>query len=381
MPRHNYSHETPYPAAYQATARARQGKASGVHERTPSGVLSEKVKRRLTRMGATVLASMVAATGIAVDSIRDSAPERVATASADVIPKNVYRTGGDGLWLHQAAGLETPLLTVMPEGAQFDVSCFRIDDPVNGNPIWLEGSYNGQTGSAADYYIETHWNTTQDLVNQGIEECGVVSTPQTLQGGDMQDRDLQGAGSIPEGSYASVPKGCYFNMKWPKRNLTFSYEGEHRYYGNAWQAAKNWTDLNAGISITPAAEGQKGDIILEDVSVVSDEDRQWAGKVILTNEIKNNPRVIQQEPQLINEKHVLANKYYLEGLNDYQRTYTFTHEFGHILGIAHIDDPKCNNDVSNVASIMMSGGRTKMEELPFNKPTEHDKTMLLYLYR
>lgn len=68
----------------------------------------------------------------------------------------------------------------MPEGAQFDVDCFVPGgDVVNGNAVWLEGTYNGQHGAAADYYIDTHWNTTQDLINQGIEHCGTEAAPQS----------------------------------------------------------------------------------------------------------------------------------------------------------------------------------------------------------
>ena len=61
----------------------------------------------------------------------------------------------------------------MPEGSQFNVDCFVTGgDNVNGNRLWLQGNYNGTPGAVTDYYISTKWNTTQDLVNQGIEECG-----------------------------------------------------------------------------------------------------------------------------------------------------------------------------------------------------------------
>jgi hypothetical protein len=101
-------------------------------------------------------------------------------AAAILIPSNVlaaqthhiYRTDGDGVWLHTTAGLEGPLITVIPEGAQFDVSCFEISDHVEGNPVWLYGTSAYGVGFVTDFYVDTTWNTTDDLLAQGIRACG-----------------------------------------------------------------------------------------------------------------------------------------------------------------------------------------------------------------
>ena len=124
--------------------------------------------------GRTALAGvLLVAGGAVVLQEEPSRAEGTQTVAETLVPRTVYRTGGDGVWLHESPGLSTPLKVVMPEGAQFNVDCFVTgQDNVNGNRLWLQGSYNGQTGAVTDYYIDTHWNTTQDLVNQGIEECG-----------------------------------------------------------------------------------------------------------------------------------------------------------------------------------------------------------------
>lgn len=106
-----------------------------------------------------------------------------------------------------------------------------------------------------------------------------------------------------------------------------------------------------------------------------------AGKVDLTDDQESNTKLIQQNPELIDTMRLLANKHYLEDTSDYQRTYMFVHEIGHILGLAHFDDSNCNTtNPMNTSTIMISGSRTNFAELDFNKPQEHDKAMLRYLY-
>ncbi len=99
---------------------------------------------------------------------------------AILIPSNVladethhiYRTDGYGVWLHATAELHGPLITVIPEGARFDVSCFEISDYVEGDPVWLYGTSDYGVGFVTDFYVDTTWNSTADLVAQGIPACG-----------------------------------------------------------------------------------------------------------------------------------------------------------------------------------------------------------------
>lgn len=133
--------------------------------------------------GRTAIAGvLLVASGAVVLHEEPVSPESTQTVAETLVPHTVYRTGGDGVWLHDSPGLNTPLKVVMPEGSQFNVDCFVTGgDNVNGNKLWLQGEYNGTPGAVTDYYVSTKWNTTQDLVNQGIEECGTNPNPPGLQ--------------------------------------------------------------------------------------------------------------------------------------------------------------------------------------------------------
>ncbi len=144
----------------------------------------------------TLAAGAVLATGGLVASSK----EATADTPPNTIAHHVYRTDGDGVWLHDGPGLYTPKEVVMPEGAEFDVQCFNPGgDPVNGNALWLTGLYNGRQGSTTDYYVDTHWKTTEDLKNQGIPECGQEQQePNNTQSYDNSgyNRDVAAAWSL-----------------------------------------------------------------------------------------------------------------------------------------------------------------------------------------
>ncbi|GAA4969534.1 hypothetical protein [Kineococcus glutinatus] len=107
-------------------------------------------------------------------------------AAADAL-HHVYRTDGDGVWLHSVPAVQDGLITVLPEGADFSVSCWTAGDVVNGNSVWLYGTSGGYTGYVTDYYVDTHWNSTQDLSDQGIPTCGLrAATPIPSPNADTQ---------------------------------------------------------------------------------------------------------------------------------------------------------------------------------------------------
>jgi hypothetical protein len=103
--------------------------------------------------------------------------------AAQTVPHHIYKTDGDGAWLHKGAGLKTPLIEVMPEGAQINVSCWQPGDTPKGtnNNIWLHGTYQSPKkglieGDVTDNFVDTHWRVTGDLTNQGIKRCGTTAT-------------------------------------------------------------------------------------------------------------------------------------------------------------------------------------------------------------
>jgi hypothetical protein len=135
---------------------------------------------------------------------------------------------------------------------------------------------------------------------------------------------------------ASVPvKGCYFNMKAPSTDLTFSYEGAHRYLGNAKQGAKDWTDLNTGITI----EYDSDDAYIRFKDIYStDKDHQWYAQVDIPDgwervdeKYLTEPPKNPHEPSYVT---VYINQAYVDKLSDFHRTYVFGHEIAHTLGMA-----------------------------------------------
>jgi hypothetical protein len=122
---------------------------------------------------------------------------------------HVYRTcttpGGCGLWLRDAPTTTANHLGLMYDGDAFTVNCWAPGPSVYGDPIWLQGSWNGRGGWAMDYYIDTHWSTTQDLTNQGMPPCG-------SSGGSS------GGGSAPSNA---VWFGMPFHGTWPNTDGCF----------------------------------------------------------------------------------------------------------------------------------------------------------------
>jgi hypothetical protein len=91
---------------------------------------------------------------------------------------HIYRTDGDGVIMHVDAGLSATNIGVLSDGTTFTPDCWTTSDFVDGNPVWLHGKAGPVTGWVTDYYVDTHWRTTNDLVAQGIPQCG-NDTPTT----------------------------------------------------------------------------------------------------------------------------------------------------------------------------------------------------------
>lgn len=99
-----------------------------------------------------------------------------APASAEVL-HHVYRTDGEGVWLHTVPAIHDGSIDVLSEGAEFRVQCWTFGDDVLGNPVWLYGSSELGSGYVTDYYIDTAWNSTADLEAQGIPHCASPPIP------------------------------------------------------------------------------------------------------------------------------------------------------------------------------------------------------------
>lgn len=144
------------------------------------------------------LGALAASAVLATGGLVASGKEATADTPPNTVAHHVYRTDGDGVWLHDNPGLHTPKEVVMPEGAEFDVRCFNPGgDPVNGNALWLTGFYDGRQGSTTDYYVDTHWKTTQDLKDQGIPECGQEAQQESDDPNPQPAAPLQGHEANP----------------------------------------------------------------------------------------------------------------------------------------------------------------------------------------
>jgi hypothetical protein len=131
----------------------------------------------------TVRAIRLPATIILTGLLVLSSANVAAADSGSVAVHHVYNTDGDGLYLHpDSPTIHSQLSDLMPEGGEFDITCWQLGDDVNGDSVWDYGTNpsTGHTGFAADFYLDTpvtQGNESAQLTALGIPQCGVLSTP------------------------------------------------------------------------------------------------------------------------------------------------------------------------------------------------------------
>jgi len=145
--------------------------------------------------------------------------------------------------------------------------------------------------------------------------------------------------------------------KWSRTGdfkLYFSYGGGHRYYGNVWQGAANWSNTPTHVNIAPWP-GIPYAIHIDVFDTYTS--ATWWG---MTSWSPCSSCTYSRNNYQLNQRT-------LDPENDFTRTKVATHEFGHNIGLAH--------PPSGTTSIMNQG------YLSYNTPRQYDINDLNTLYK
>lgn len=283
---------------------------------------------------------------------------------------NTSETLPDGVWFRNSPHTaDTSRITGLGvyKNEQVQLQCYAWGDAVGpyNDQLWYYANnvtrptVSGRTNVG---YLNAHYindGKNANVVDAGVSQCGVAPAPPPT--------------PTPAPPPAPYVTPCFYNMKASTLHLTFSYGGNHRYYGNAWQAAANWTNLNTGITIKPFSGGI-ATIQFKDVYIKGN---GWYAQAQIpqTTDWLGPFKYPPPRPHVPLFTSIEVNQYYMDGLNDFDRTYALTHEIGHALGLAHPDTFCHIYDQS-----IMDAGDGHLSSKTFNTPRYYDKIELEELY-
>jgi hypothetical protein len=271
-------------------------------------------------------------------------------ASASVATYPVMNTSEqppDGVWFRNSphqndTNRETGFGVYMGESVAVD--CWASGDTVGpyGNTIWYRGldvTRPAVNGHANYGYMNTHYINDGMNANQhasGIPNCS----------------DPAPAPS-PTPAPPPAPKYCFLPLRINTANITWFYQGNHRYLGNARAAAQAWNNSGVGIHFTEVSSRSKAILTLVDYSNGKDGSLAYTalGGNVVGGTGSTTPTRALVATATVYVNRAMMEKFPVPARNNV-RDSAVTHEFGHVLGLHHPE--LCGRD--GTGTLMRAGG-------------------------
>jgi hypothetical protein len=266
-------------------------------------------------------------------------PAQPAAAAVATYPvMNTAEQPPDGVWFRNSphtADTNRETGFGVYQGQSIAVDCWAAGDAVGqyGNSIWYRGlniSSPTVNGHANYGWLNTHYINDRMNANEvapGVPNCSASAS-------------------------APAQRYCFLALRINTMNITWFYDGDHRYLGNARAAAKAWSSAGAGIRFTEVSSKSKAKLVLTDYDNPRDSAfaRTSLGNVVDMNTSTTPTRALVSSANIKINRAVMES-YPVPARNNV-RDSAITHEFGHVLGLGHPES--CG--LPGAGTLMRKGG-------------------------